>query len=121
VAALGGAPGVFSARWAGPGRDFTAAMGRIEREMGAAGDRRAWFSCALCLAWPDGASETFLGRAEGRVVFPPRGESGFGYDPIFVPLGETRTYAEMSGAEKDAISHRGRALAQLRAACFGDG
>lgn len=120
VAALGGAPGALSARWAGPDKDFAAAMARVEREMAGAADRRAWFSCALCLAWPDGVTATFLGRVEGAASFPPRGGHGFGYDPIFVPLGDTRTFAEMAPGEKDRLSHRARAMAQLVAACFGD-
>ena len=116
VAALGGAPGVYSARWAGPARDFAAAMRRVHDEVGEAADRRAWFSCALCVAWPDGETATFLGRAEGNFVWPPRGEHGFGYDPVFVPLGGTRTYGEMLAEEKDTASHRARAMAQLLAA-----
>jgi XTP/dITP diphosphohydrolase len=116
VAALAGAPGVYSARWAGPGRDFAAAMAEVARQAGAHPDRRAWFVCALCLAWPDGHTATFLGRVDGTMVWPPRGGRGFGYDPMFVPLGETRTYGEMPHAEKEADSHRARAFAQLVAA-----
>ncbi len=118
VAALGGAPGVVSARWAGPGKDFSLAMRRVQAEIGADPDRRAWFTAALSLAWPDGEMATFLGRVEGAAVWPPRGERGFGYDPMFVPLGEARTYGEMDPAEKHATSHRARAFAQLLAACF---
>jgi XTP/dITP diphosphohydrolase len=118
VAALGGAPGVLSARWAGPDKDFGAAMARVHDEIGAATDRRAWFTCALCLAWPDGETATFLGRAEGNVIWPPRGDAGFGYDPIFVPVGGTLSYAEIPAAEKHATSHRAQAFAQLLAACF---
>ena len=131
VAALGGAPGVYSARWAGPGRDFGPAMERVWRKMGvgaatgAAGgaERRAWFVSTLCLAWPseEGAAvetATFYGRAEGEVVWPPRGERGFGYDPMFVPAGRRETYGEMDPAVKHAISHRAVAMAQLLAACF---
>ena len=118
VAALGGAPGVFSARWAGKSRDFVAAMARVERELGMEPDRRAWFSCALALTWPDEETATFLGRVEGMMAFPPRGSGGFGYDPIFVPRGETRTFAEMTEVEKARSSHRARALAQLVAACM---
>ncbi len=95
VAALGGAPGVRSARWAGPGRDFAPAMERVHREMAGAEDRRAWFVCALCLAWPDGHADTFQGRVDGQVVWPPRGARGFGYDPVFTPLGSSQTYAEI--------------------------
>lgn len=118
VAVLGGAPGVVSARWAGPGKDFPGAMARVRREMQATGDAddRAWFSCALCLAWPDGATATFLGRSPGRIAWPPRGTAGFGYDPVFQPVGDTRTYGEMSADEKHRTNHRARAVAQLFAA-----
>lgn len=119
VAALGGAPGVLSARWAGKPADFTAAMARVQSELGDAVDRRAWFSCALCLAWPDGHTATFLGRTEGTAIWPPRGEAGFGYDPMFVPAGDTRSYGEMAPKEKHGSSHRARAFVQLLAACFG--
>jgi XTP/dITP diphosphohydrolase len=119
VAALGGAPGVVSARWAGPGKDFAAAMARVQREMGAASDRRAWFIAALCLAWPDGATATFLGRVDGLAVWPPRGTLGFGYDPMFQPAGAAQTFGEMAPEAKHAISHRARAFAQLQAACLG--
>jgi XTP/dITP diphosphohydrolase len=115
LAALGGDPGVLSARWAGPGKDFGAAMLRVHEELGDNPDRRAWFSCALCLAWPDGETATFLGRAEGMFVWPPRGTNGFGYDPVFVPRGGTRTFGEMAPADKHAGSHRARAMAQLMA------
>jgi XTP/dITP diphosphohydrolase len=118
VAALGGAPGVVSARWAGPARDFSLAMRRVQTAIGANPDRRAWFTAALALAWPDGETATFLGRVEGTAIWPPRGERGFGYDPMFVPRGEARTYGEMDPAEKHATSHRARAFAQLLAACF---
>ena len=118
AAALGGAPGVFSARWAGPGKDFAPAMARVNAELGASADRRAWFTAALCLAWPDGETATFLGRVEGRAIWPPRGTRGFGYDPIFEPTGATETFGEMAPEAKEAISHRARAFAQLRAACL---
>jgi XTP/dITP diphosphohydrolase len=118
VAALGGAPGVFSARWAGPGKDFAAAMRQVREEVGEGADDRAWFVSALCLAWPGGETATFLGRAEGRMVWPPRGDRGFGYDPMFVPAGYGLTYGEMDPAAKHAISHRARAMAQLLASCF---
>ena len=116
VAALNGAPGVVSARWAGPSKDFAAAMERVHREMAGASDDRAWFSCALCLAWPGGETATFLGRTPGRAVWPPRGTQGFGYDPMFLPAGESRTYGEMDPAEKHRTNHRARAVAQLFAA-----
>ena len=120
VAALGGAPGVVSARWAGPGKDFAGAMARVRREMGASADQRAWFVCVLCLAWPDGHAESYLGRVEGVVAWPPRGGRGFGYDPMFAPLGGSETYGEMDPAEKHATSHRARAMAQLLVGRFGD-
>jgi XTP/dITP diphosphohydrolase len=113
VAALDGEPGVLSARWAGPNRDFAAAMQRVATLSEGHADRRAWFVCALSLAWPDGSTATYLGRVDGTQVWPPRGTHGFGYDPMFVPLGETRTYGEMTTAEKEADSHRARAFAQV--------
>lgn len=119
VAALGGAPGIYSARWAGPTKDFAAAMRRVERELAGKADRRASFVAALALAWPDGAVEIFRGEVSGTLVFPPRGAHGFGYDPIFVPAGGTQTFGEMAPAAKHAISHRARAFAKLVAACFG--
>ena len=120
VAALGGAPGVVSARWAGPGKDFGAAMARVAREVGDHPDRRAWFTAALCLAWPDGGTACFQGRVDGTLAWPPRGTHGFGYDPIFVPDGHAETFGEMAPAAKEAISHRARAFAALRAACLPD-
>ena len=118
VAALGGAPGVMSARWAGPGKDFPVAMARVQREAGAPADRRAWFVAVLCLAWPDGHTDSFFGRVEGMMTWPPRGARGFGYDPMFVPLGGTETFGEMAPARKHAVSHRARAFAQFAAACL---
>ena len=114
VAALDGAPGVLSARWAGPDKDFAAAMEAVQLQAGGSEDRRAWFVCALCLAWPGGETATYLGRVDGTRVWPPRGSLGFGYDPMFVPSGETRTYGQMTSAEKEADSHRARAFAQLK-------
>ncbi|MBW4090563.1 MAG: non-canonical purine NTP pyrophosphatase [Proteobacteria bacterium] len=122
LAALDGAPGVHSARWAGPGKDFAAAMARANDGLEAAGlgaDRRAWFVAALSLAWPDGETASFLGRVDGTAVWPPRGTLGFGYDPMFCPAGSVATFGEMAPGAKEAISHRTRAFAQLRAACFG--
>lgn len=118
VSALGGAPGIYSARWAGETKDFRIAMARIEAELAAkgAGDRSAWFTCALAVAWPDGPAVVVEGRIDGDLTFPARGDRGFGYDPIFVPTGETETFGEMDPARKDAMSHRARAFAQLRAA-----
>ena len=118
VATLGGAPGVYSARWAGPSKDFAPAMARVNTELGAGADRRAWFTAALCLAWPDGETATFLGRVEGTAVWPPRGTRGFGYDPIFLPDGAAETFGEMAPEAKEAVSHRARAFIQLRAACL---
>lgn len=119
VATLGGAPGVYSARWAGEPRDFAAAMARVHREMAGSPDRRAWFTCALCLAWPDGTEAAFEGRVDGSVVWPPRGTHGFGYDPVFQPEGESRSYGEMEPAEKHASSHRARAFALFVAGVLG--
>ncbi len=125
VAALGGAPGIHSARWAGPSKDFTAAMARVERELGAAArasgteNRRAAFVCALCLAYPDGRERAFEGRIEGRLVWPPRGEKGFGYDPMFLAEGHEITFGEMEPTEKHKISHRARAFAKLVRDVFG--
>lgn len=119
VAALGGEPGVLSARWAGPDKDFAAAMTAVYRKMEASEDRRAWFIAALCLAWPDRHTETFLGRIDGTVAWPPRGDKGFGYDPMFVPAGDSLTFGEMDPEAKHAVSHRARAFAQMLRACFG--
>jgi len=119
VAALGGRPGVQSARWAGPDKDFAVAMARANEAIGRAPDRRAWFVAALCLAWPDGHTETFVGRVDGSAVWPPRGTLGFGYDPMFLPAGATETFGEMMPEAKHAVSHRARAFAQLVAACLG--
>jgi XTP/dITP diphosphohydrolase len=118
VAALDGAPGIFSARWAGPGKDFALAMKKIEERLEEIGstDRSAWFTSALAVAWPDGPCLVVEGRLDGDLVFPPRGDRGHGYDPIFRPEGSDRTFAEMTDAEKDAISHRARAFARLKAA-----
>jgi XTP/dITP diphosphohydrolase len=109
VAALGSAPGITSARWAGPDKDFTLAMARVERELGTK-DRSAKFVCALALAAPSGEAETFEGEVRGRLVFPPRGTNGFGYDPIFVADGMNQTFGEIDPAQKHAISHRARAF-----------
>jgi len=120
VAALDGAPGVFSARWAGPERDFAAAMRKVEQRLGETDgdDRGAWFTCALALAWPKGPAVVVEGRIDGTLAFPPRGTRGFGYDPIFVPEGGEQTFGEMDPARKDAISHRARAFAKLKAALW---
>lgn len=126
VVALGGAPGVYSARWAGPGKDFRAAMERVEaalreRDDFEPGERRAFFVSAICVAWPDGARLEVEGRIDGALVWPPRGEQGFGYDPMFRPDGHARTFGEMSAEEKHgvpadgstALSHRARAFQAL--------
>lgn len=118
VAALGGAPGVYSARWAGPSRDFGAAMRRVHEEMADAADQRAWFTCALTLAWPDCTTATFIGRVDGTICWPPRGDRGFGYDPMLRPVGSALTYGEMEPGTKHVSSHRGRAFAGLAAACL---
>ena len=118
AAGLGGAPGVVSARWAGPAKDFGAAMQRVWHELFGNPDRRAWFTCALCVAWPGGPTATYQGRVDGTLVWPPRGTLGFGYDPMFVPTGGAQTYGEMDPARKHATSHRARAMAQLTLACL---
>jgi XTP/dITP diphosphohydrolase len=117
VPALGGAPGIYSARWAGPTMDFRAAMARVERELGER-DRRAYFVAVLALVWPDGEEALFRGEAHGHLEFPPRGERGFGYDPIFVPDGYRETFGELGPEIKYRISHRARAFAKLHAACL---
>ncbi len=118
VAGLGGRPGVHTADWACTPRDFTVAMQRVQNELGANPDRRAAFMSTLALVWPDGHHEVFEGKVEGVLVWPPRGQIGWGYDPMFAPDGGTRTYGEMSAEEKHATSHRARALRKLLAACF---
>lgn len=121
VDALGGDPGIYSARWAETpaGRDFAHAMRRVEEALAGHDNRRARFICALSLAWPDGHVETFEGKVEGTLVFPPRGSRGFGYDPIFMADGRALTFGEMDPDEKHRISHRADAFRQLIAACFG--
>lgn len=130
VDALGGEPGIHSARWAGPDKDFRTAMNRIQTlliERGAKQpeQRRAHFVAALCLAWPDGHVEPFEGRVDGTVAWPPRGEAGFGYDPLFLPDGSMRTFGQMAAAEKHGLppkgkglSHRARAFLKLADACL---
>lgn len=130
VDALDGAPGIYSARWAGPKKDFQAAMQSVEdklRERGAttADRRKAHFVSALCLAWPDGHSEDFEARVDGALVWPPRGDQGFGYDPMFLPDGHERTFGEMDSVEKHGLpprgkglSHRARAFLKLAEACL---
>jgi XTP/dITP diphosphohydrolase len=118
--ALGGKPGIYSARWAGPAKDFALAMRRVEDALAAkhAADRGAQFVCALALAWPDRHVEHFEGCVDGTLVWPPRGTKGFGYDPMFMPDGYALTFGEMEPAKKHDMSHRARAFAKLVAACF---
>lgn len=123
VAALDGDPGVRTADWAtlpDGTRDYTAGMRKVEeRARGAAdADRRAWFTCALVLAWPDGHTESFEGKAPGHWVWPPRGDRGFGYDPMFVPDGRSQTFGEMEPALKHSVNHRARAFALLAEGCL---
>lgn len=130
VEALGGQPGLLTARWAGPEKDFMAAMARVEEGLRDADanlpdQRRAYFISALCVAWPDGHVEDFEGVVWGTLVWPPRGPAGFGYDPMFQPDGHERTFGEMTGAEKHGLpplgrglSHRARAFIALAQACF---
>lgn len=123
VACLGGAPGIFSARWAGPDKDFTAAMKKVAEEITA---RQGWahpgpaanFICALCLARPGQPPQVFEGRVDGRLAWPPRGDQGFGYDPMFIADGYDITFGEMEPDDKHAISHRARAFAVFKAACL---
>lgn len=117
VAALGGAPGIYSARWA-VNKDFAPAMARVERELGAKPDRRAYFVAVLALAWPDGHLESFRGEVHGSVVFPPRGTRGFGYDPIFLPQDARETFGELGAEARMRVSHRTVAFRQLAAACL---
>jgi XTP/dITP diphosphohydrolase len=130
VDTLDGAPGIHSARWAGPDKDFSCAMERIESELArrsarTAEDRRAHFVSALCVAWPDGHVEEFEARVDGTLVWPPRGTRGFGYDPMFQPDGHALTFGEMSAEDKHGLppkgkglSHRARAFVELAAACL---
>lgn len=118
VDGLNGAPGIYSARWAGPTKDFGIAMKRIETALGDNPDRKAQFICVLSLSWPDGHCETFEGKVEGHLTFPPRGTHGFGYDPIFIPDGFDITFGEMDPEKKHEMSHRADAFRQLVAACF---
>lgn len=118
VNALGGEPGIYSARWAGPSKDFTVAMNEINRQMADSDDRGANFICALALAWPDGNMESFEGKVYGAITWPMRGENGFGYDPFFVPRGHQQTFGEMDPGKKHDMSHRADAFKQLINACF---
>jgi XTP/dITP diphosphohydrolase len=128
VAALGGAPGVYTADWAerqayegGPGRDWYMAMGKVEGKLAELGndvDRSSYFVCTLALAWPDGHAELFEGRVHGTLAWPPRGTLGFGYDPVFIPVGHTQSFAEIDPAQKHNISHRADSFAKLVKAIF---
>ena len=113
VPALGGQPGIHTARWAGPERDFFVAMKRVQDELGDNPDRRGFFCCNLSVAWPDGATASFEGRLEGRLVWPIRGALGFGFDPMFQPKGFAVTFGEMDPQKKEAMSHRALAFAKL--------
>lgn len=120
VAALGGAPGIFSARWAGPEKDFFSAMKRVhEGILQAGGPVDAAFVCVLALAAPGQKTRFWEGRVAGQIIWPPRGDGGFGYDPVFVPDGHDRTFAEMTLDEKQTLSHRGRALDMMVNEVFG--
>lgn len=120
VAGLDGAPGIYSARWAGPNKDFSHAINLVEARLAdtESDDIRAWFVCALAVAWPKGPVVAVEGRVDGSLTFPGRGKLGFGYDPIFIPEGGSLTFGEMDPLAKDAISHRARAFAALKAALF---
>jgi XTP/dITP diphosphohydrolase len=118
VPALGGDPGIYSARWAGPAKDFGAAMQKVGTALAGKDDRRAHFVCALAIAWPDGHVEVFEGEVHGAIVWPPRGDRGFGYDPIFLPDGYERSFGEMDPDRKHEISHRARAFRRFVDACF---
>jgi XTP/dITP diphosphohydrolase len=118
VEGLNGAPGIYSARWAGPTKDFALAMKRVQDELGPNPNRRASFNCALSLAWPDGEIATFEGKLEGTLVYPPRGTKGFGYDPMFIPDGYDRTFGEIDHETKQRISHRALAFKKLVTNCF---
>jgi len=121
VTALGGEPGVYSARWAGPGKDFAVAMAEIHARLERIGasDRSAKFVCALAIAWPDGECKVFEGEIAGTLVWPPRGTLGFGYDPFFVPEGFSETFGEMQPGQKHAMSHRARAFVKFVEKCLG--
>ncbi len=118
VNGLNGDPGLYSARWAGPSKDFAIAMAKVLRRLAPVDDKSAYFISVLALAWPDGHMETFEGRVTGTIVDPGRGTNGFGYDPIFVPDGHARTFGEFDPADKNAITHRAVAFERLVKACF---
>ena len=118
VTALDGSPGIYSARWAGPSKDFDVAMAKVQErlEEGGSRDMSAWFTSALAVAWPDGPAVVVEGRIDGQLAFPGRGTLGFGYDPIFIPEGHAQTFGEMAALQKDGMSHRARAFVKLKAA-----
>lgn len=118
VNALQGNPGIYSARWGGETKDFDIAMQRVQDTLGDEKDRSAYFVCVLAVGWPDGHSEVFEGRVNGDIIWPPRGEKGFGYDPIFQPTKHIQSFAEMEPEEKQKISHRARAFALLVSQCL---
>ncbi len=118
VNALNGQPGLYSSRWGGPDKNFMIAMRRINEELGNHQDRTAYFICVLVMAWPDGHHEVIEGRCDGTIVWPPRGDKGHGYDPVFQPQGYDKTFAEMESEQKNALSHRGKALRALVETCF---
>lgn len=118
VPALNGDPGIYSARWAGPEKDFAMAMRKVEEGLAGKTDRTAYFVCALSMAWPDGHVETVEGRCYGTLVWPPQGEKGFGYDPMFRPDGYSATFGEMDPSRKHEMSHRADAFEQLVERCF---
>ena len=120
VAGLEGDPGIYSARWAGPERDFKAAMALVNDKLGDNPNRRAYFISVLSLAWPDGHMENFEGRVYGTLVWPPRGRCGFGYDSMFMPDGHDKTFGEIPYDEKQRISHRAAAFQKLINGCFRD-
>lgn len=135
MTALNGDPGIYSARWAGPDKDFSRAMRNVEEKLAQSGsdDRRAHFVACLCLAWPDGHYEMFRGEVHGQAIWPPRGDKGFGYDPMFLPDGHTKTFGEMTAEEKhgwkpsdlgettEPLSHRARAFKMFAEACLLEG
>ncbi len=118
VNGLGGKPGIYSARWGGPSKNFNRAMARVWKELKIIEDKSAYFTSALALCWPDGHSEIFEGHIHGTIIWPQRGSRGFGYDPIFQPSGYDQTFGELENEVKDGISHRFQAFAQLVEACF---
>ena len=122
IEALEGQPGIFSARWAGPKKDFSEAIKKVEKKLKDLKIEKAcaFFICSLAIVWPDGSHQLFEGRVDGRLIFPPRGNFGFGYDPIFIPHGSKETFGEMDPKIKKKISHRAEAFKLLCQACFNE-